>query len=68
MGNIIKIILNNENIEIDEMSISELLIKNKLLPDKISVYVNGNQLEKENFSYQIKENDLIDTFLMVDGG
>lgn len=66
-----KIKLNNEIQELTkEISIAELLVKNKVeMPDMVSVQLNGEFIKKEKFSdILLKENDEVDFLYFMGGG
>ena len=53
-----------------QLSISELLVENKVeQPDMVSVQLNGEFVERQNFpNVTIKENDEIDFLYFMGGG
>ena len=66
-----KVQINGKEQELaKEMSISELLIHNKIeSPDMVSVQLNGEFVKREHFpKTRIKENDAIDFLYFMGGG
>ncbi|OGF53453.1 MAG: thiamine biosynthesis protein ThiS [Candidatus Firestonebacteria bacterium RIFOXYC2_FULL_39_67] len=66
-----KVKINGKEHEFErEMSVSELLILNKVeSPDMVSVQLNGEFVKKEEFSRTIiKENDSVDFLYFMGGG
>jgi sulfur carrier protein len=67
----VKIKVNNEQQELEkEISIADLLILNKVdMPDMVSVQLNGEFLQREEFQETIiKDNDEVDFLYFMGGG
>lgn len=66
----IKINGENETLEQDTLTISELLkIKEVKMPEMVSVEYNGDMLDRENFNKtQVKEGDAIEFLYFMGGG
>ena len=63
--------INNKEQQLDKaVSVAELLVKNNVeMPDMVSVQLNGEFVQRANFSSTlIKENDEIDFLYFMGGG
>ncbi|MBA3051475.1 sulfur carrier protein ThiS [bacterium] len=66
-----RIKVNGKTNEIEKsLTVAELLVLNEVeMPDMVSVQLNGNFINRENFSTTaIKENDEIDFLYFMGGG
>ncbi|MGK9475655.1 sulfur carrier protein ThiS [Melioribacter sp. OK-6-Me] len=61
---------NNENIEKDKLTVSELLkLKNVEMPEMVSVELNGEILDREKYdSTELQDSDVIEFLYFMGGG
>lgn len=67
-----KLIINGENEVVDggSLKVSDLLkVKNVDMPDMVSVQLNGEFVDRENFeSQEVKDGDEVDFLYFMGGG